>query len=405
MPRRPSRARPARNRVGPLVVNPSLDLALLFAVPVPGQGMSKRVLQYAEHPEVISALAALRAARGAADLTGIDRKTIAFLRAEHLLVRADAPKRPTFRVDASQPLRDLVPSHPLRPSVPTRDTLAITPALVLQRGPRRPATLSLSEQLPAPNTTGQTVLWVPDARTQHRRPFWPSRAALQTLERYRRGAPVVASAETEELTWYGALGSPAERQRAGAAWRKELAVERRRLGTHGYAILRGLLSGLQLAGLRQYTRALRAEGYFTRELGNRQVEGRQFIYQEPAASSLHAQLAAIINELAPEPVKPSYCYLATSERGAVLRRHVDREQCVWNLSLVLDAEPELAAESMWPIYLDVKPGPARAALGIGDAVLYSGTRVPHWREALSQHEFFTACFYHFVPTDFSGPLG
>jgi len=37
-------------------------------------------------------------------------------------------------------------------------------------------------------------------------------------------------------------------------------------------------------------------------------------------------------------------------------------------------------------------------------LLYRGTQVPHYRDALGQGRTSTSIFFHYVPADFVGPL-
>ena len=80
--------------------------------------------------------------------------------------------------------------------------------------------------------------------------------------------------------------------------------------------------------------------------------------------------------------------------GAVLRRHVDRAQCRWNVSFCVDIEAA-DDEAPWPLHIGAGAGQA-VHLGIGDAVVYCGTDVPHWREPLPDGKFVTVCLFHYV---------
>jgi alkylated DNA repair dioxygenase AlkB len=135
-----------------------------------------------------------------------------------------------------------------------------------------------------------------------------------------------------------------------------------------------------------------------------QVEKRSVAQDEAVAKFLHHQLVPLLNRIVVDPIKASYCYLAVYEPGAVLTRHTDRPQCQWNLSMPLDADPETDATSAWPIYLEVDGKPREVRLGLGDAVLYRGTELFHWRDAQPAGHRCTVCFFHFVSDDFEGSL-
>jgi hypothetical protein len=105
-----------------------------------------------------------------------------------------------------------------------------------------------------------------------------------------------------------------------------------------------------------------------------------------------------------EPVKPSYVYLASYMSGADLKKHTDREQCEFSVTLCLDFSPEPALATSWPIRLDSSSGTVTAHQALGDGLVYRGTRVPHYRDVLPQGFTSTSLFFHYVPEDFSGRL-
>src|SRR5262245_66530252 len=93
---------------------------------------------------------------------------------------------------------------------------------------------------------------------------------------------------------------------------------------------------------------------------------------------------------------PTYSYYRVYKRGDVLPRHTDRESCEVSVSLCLG----YAASEPWPLWLE-RLGASRAiALRPGDALLYRGIELPHWREAFAG-EHAAQLFLHYV--DRAGP--
>lgn len=168
------------------------------------------------------------------------------------------------------------------------------------------------------------------------------------------------------------------------------------------AVLRGLLTPGHLAALRTYVRALRAAGLMT--LGDSQVPKRYRLYDEPVMHGLHRLLTPLIERVVGAPLLASYAYLATYVDGADLPAHVDREQCRWNMSLALDQTPGLALEDAWPLYVQPQDRAVPIRLLPGDAVIYSGTDLPHGRLPLPVGQTATLCFFHFVEPGFEGAL-
>jgi hypothetical protein len=103
-------------------------------------------------------------------------------------------------------------------------------------------------------------------------------------------------------------------------------------------------------------------------------------------------------------VKPSYVYLASYLEGAELKKHTDREQCEFSVTLCLDFSPEPDLATSWPICLDTPLGSITIYQALGDGLVYRGTKVPHYRSVLAPGYTSTSIFFHYVPKDFSGSL-
>ncbi len=85
----------------------------------------------------------------------------------------------------------------------------------------------------------------------------------------------------------------------------------------------------------------------------------------------------------------SYSYARIYEKGDVLKKHVDRKSCAVSATLNLGGDS-------WPIYLlDKNNIKIKALLKPGDALLYQGTKVLHWREVF-KGEYCGQLFLHYV---------
>ena len=235
-----------------------------------------------------------------------------------------------------------------------------------------------------PLPPGKDLLWTQDAGTGLVYPvLWPAGVA-----------PPASGA--------GAASATGRRQES---WQRERASARESLRTRRYAVFRDIVPAPQRSKLQGYLRDIRRRGFFP-AMGDGQVELRCSIHNEPAVASLHHGLALLLSEVCGEPVKASYCFLASYEAGAVLQRHVDRAQCAYNLSLVFDMQDLVTGlePDPWPIYLEVDGQPEAIRLQVGDGLTYSGTELWHWRDALPANQRATVCFFHFVPEGFTGSL-
>lgn len=170
----------------------------------------------------------------------------------------------------------------------------------------------------------------------------------------------------------------------------------------GYTSVAGLIPPFHIGAIRRYYRYHTRAGSFT--LGDDQVERRHVAHNEGAARFFHCQLSSAVSDIARTIVRPSYSYLAAYESGSVLERHTDREQCEYSITMCIDATPEPDAQVPWPIQLDVSDGALRIWQHLGDALLYRGRYLPHYRDCLPEGYTSTSLLLHYVDYDFAGSL-
>jgi hypothetical protein len=189
------------------------------------------------------------------------------------------------------------------------------------------------------------------------------------------------------------------RQREHAAMVRRGAAKFRK---QGYAPVEGLLHPFHLGALRAYYRQLIRNGGL--RLGDPQSSRRYFAHNERIACFFHHQLASVVGEIVGAPIKPSYVYLASYQPGARLLKHTDRPQCEYSISMCIDFTPEPERLTPWPLCLETKEGTVKIFQGLGDALLYRGPEVPHYRTTLAKGCTSTSIFFHYVHRDFDGPL-
>ena len=132
---------------------------------------------------------------------------------------------------------------------------------------------------------------------------------------------------------------------------------------------------------------------------------RTSVNDSPLMRLVHEATLKLSRYVLADDIKTSYSFTAAYEAGTVLPRHTDRPQCVYNASLILGIDPSSADPKAWPLFIEVKGVLHAAALDIGDAVFYAGTRDPHWRDELpSNVHKLLGTFLHYVPASFAGSL-
>lgn len=199
----------------------------------------------------------------------------------------------------------------------------------------------------------------------------------------------------------GILISPKDVEARQRVWAERQSRLRRQFEQHGYVRLPGLIHPFCLGELRlHYRRLIRTGGM---QFGDPQTSGRFAAHNEGAARSVHRQLTDLIGSLTGKRVKPSYAYVVSYQGGTELTEHVDREQCEFSVSLLLDYTPDCRGPSPWPLCLRTS-GVVRISQKIGDALLYRGRSLPHFRDRLADDATSTSMLLHYVPWAFAGSL-
>src|SRR5215475_1826628 len=199
------------------------------------------------------------------------------------------------------------------------------------------------------------------------------------------------------------LVPPEHEQEQRRSWEKIREEAETQFRALGYAVVRDLISPVFLGAMRHYYRALVAGGRLPR--GDDQVAERYRLHSEPVAMFFHGQLSRLVGQIAGEPVKPSYLYFASYPSGSALPKHVDRIQCEFSISFLVDYSPDPRGPCGWPLFLehaDLPGGVVSADLGIGDAVFYRGRRLAHYRDRLREGHQSSSIFLHYLPQHFIG---
>jgi hypothetical protein len=316
----------------------------------------------------------------------------------------------TFPPDGFYCLLDELPLHliPWWERVALRDDLPAGPLFlnsecILCRSGELPSALSSQRELLAGFALQGSVAWVPSA-TGSLLPFWLGPRLDAFVRSLRKGEPIfpVDWNLCRPLMKAGILvaadGDSEQSDSIGATLAKSALLFRAK----GYAPLADLIHPFHIAALRRYYRYLIRTGALP--LGDGQSARRYVAYNDPVTRFFHRQMCEALSAVAGEELKPSYVYLASYLGSAELKKHTDRAQCEYSVTLCLDFSPEPRLETPWPIRLDTPTGTTIVYQAIGDGLAYRGTRLPHYRDVLGVGQTSTSIFFHYVPADFAGSL-
>lgn len=94
---------------------------------------------------------------------------------------------------------------------------------------------------------------------------------------------------------------------------------------------------------------------------------------------------------------PSYSYIRVYGKGCYLIKHIDRPACEYSVTLTLFND----TGTVWPFFVQSPKleEPTEIMANTGDAIIYKGTEIPHWREqleTLKNSGIVVQIFLHFV---------
>ena len=301
----------------------------------------------------------------------------------------------------------LIPRHfrKLVSSVPqNRESLILNPDCHFSSAGELPKAFHFPQEILSAFALQGTIAWVRNFAGSIL-PFWLGPKLDAVVNELRSGRNISDSTPPDAIAVLAAAGILIDRDREldskqlGESGLKQAGVLFR---SKDYAALPALLHPFHVAALRRYYRALIRKGRIP--LGDAQSSLRYAIHNEPVARFFHQQLTPLYSAVAGEPLKPSYVYLASYLSGAELKKHIDREQCEFSITVSLDFSPEPTLATPWPICLDTPNGRVQVYQMLGDGLAYRGTRLAHYRSVLGPGQTSTSIFFHYVSENFQGSL-
>jgi len=284
------------------------------------------------------------------------------------------------------------------------EPLFLNPHCLILPAGQVPAELESQRHLLAGFNRQHPIAWVRDPAIGSLHPFWLGSQVEAAVVRLRAGEPADSLPEDVRFLLAGAgILTPAEyTERRCKEWSEIVSQRAPLFQAKGYAPIRNLIHPFDVAALRRYYRHAVRQGAI--RLGDEQSPRRYVAHNESVARFFHHQIAQAVSAVAGVAIKPSYVYLASYLSGSELKKHKDREQCEFSVTLCLDFSPEPAMETSWPLLLDTSQSTVTVYQALGDGLVYRGTKVPHYRTALAEGHTSTSIFFHYVAEDFTGTL-
>lgn len=164
------------------------------------------------------------------------------------------------------------------------------------------------------------------------------------------------------------------------------------LETYGYYIYRSFISKKEAFQVAQDILELKNKGIMKHS--DNQVKNAFYGYDIQCVLELLHQSIPKITKVSEKNLLPTYCYTRIYEKHAELEIHRDRESCEYSITLHLEGDQE------WPIYIQNKKTYdfEKIILFPGDAVIYKGCEVYHYRSCYQGDEYIQ-CFLHYIDKD------
>lgn len=167
---------------------------------------------------------------------------------------------------------------------------------------------------------------------------------------------------------------------------------------HGYYVLREFIPPAFIYFLKEYFDTLKKNNSLLK--GDSQAPNSFCTYGDPCYDTFLLLSTNLISNAIGKKLAPTYTYGRIYLNGSDLKPHRDREECQHSVTLFLGGE----YEESWPIFIENLEDPSQphgCYLEPGDAVIYKGHEMVHWREVFKGTSHYQL-FMHYV--DYDGPF-
>ena len=134
-----------------------------------------------------------------------------------------------------------------------------------------------------------------------------------------------------------------------------------------------------------------------------QVNGATGCYNHPQYRNIHSQIRLKLEKIIGKKLYNTYYFDRFYFSNQKLEKHIDRPSCEISLSIHISSN----SKTPWPIFVKTPHGDdASINLSAGDAILYKGFEVIHWRNEFDKRnillhniipqKYYHQLFFHYV---------
>ena len=137
--------------------------------------------------------------------------------------------------------------------------------------------------------------------------------------------------------------------------------------------------------------------YKNEDFKDEQVMNTPSFYNDKKMVKLHIEFLPLVEKHTGKKLSKTYCYYRRYKKGDILRIHSDRPACEISVTL------HLGRKGMaWPLWIVNYDEDANMVLQEpGDAIIYRGCDLKHWRPKNLYADNYSQLFLHYV--DKNGP--
>jgi hypothetical protein len=159
----------------------------------------------------------------------------------------------------------------------------------------------------------------------------------------------------------------------------------------------GFIDETSIAIISQYLENRIKRGEWVETAEGSDPTSKYSCYADPLVEVFLQRSLAAIEEATGKELIPTYSYARVYQPGEKLSPHTDRPSCEISVTVNVASVGEVS-----PIYTQYgKNNPEKHILKPGDAVVYKGCEVSHWRQPLEEGQLNVQFMLHYV--DKNGP--
>lgn len=165
--------------------------------------------------------------------------------------------------------------------------------------------------------------------------------------------------------------------------------------TKGYTIVRGFLDSQSVQTISRYLENSLKRYPENNQGGNPNESSKISWYADPLIETVLLNSLPEMETITGSKLFPSYSYTRVYTKGDELKPHIDRPACEVSVTCHV-----ATVGKPWPIWMQA-PGsePSKHYLEPGDACVYHGCQVKHWREPATETDVNVQFMLHYVKQD------